>query len=157
MGKRFFCILTAVAVFLPASFGIAGKEFAPEAKDKCAVCGMFVAKFPDWAAALEYQNGRRIWFDGVKDLMKGYGEPGRHGLPANTTVKTIWVKDYYSLRLIDGRSAYFVTGSNILGPMGKELIPFAKESDARGFLKDHAGEKILRFNQITPDQVRKLD
>jgi nitrous oxide reductase accessory protein NosL len=107
---------------------------------------------------IEYQNGRRAWFDGVKDLMKGYLEPSRHGLPTDkSSIMTIWVKDYYSLRQIEGRSAYFVTGSNIMGPMGKELIPFAKESDARGFLKDHAGEKVLRFNQITSDLLRMLD
>lgn len=157
MGRRVFCFLMA-ALLLSASSGSAGKEVVPDAKDKCAVCGMFVAKYADWSAAIEYQNGRRAWFDGVKDLMKGYLEPARHGLPPEKTpLKAIWVKDYYSLLQIEGRSAYFVTGSNVLGPMGKELIPFAKESDARGFLKDHAGEKVLRFNQITRDTLRKLD
>jgi nitrous oxide reductase accessory protein NosL len=34
-------------------------------------------------------------------------------------------------------SAYYVLGSDIYGPMGRELIPFEKEADAKEFIKDH--------------------
>jgi copper chaperone NosL len=150
--------LSLILFFLLVSNGIAGNEIAPAAKDKCAVCGMFVAKFPDWTAMIEYQNGRRAWFDGVKDLMKGYGNPAKYGLPAErSAIRSIWVKDYYSLKLIDGRNAFYVIGSNVPGPMGKELIPFMKEKDAHGFQNDHHGEKVLRFNQLTPDVLKKAD
>jgi copper chaperone NosL len=150
--------LSQVLFILIISNGAVGSELAPDAKDKCVVCGMFVAKFPDWTAMIEYQNGRRVWFDGVKDLMKGYTNPAKYGLPAErSTVKSIWVKDYYSLKLIDGRNAFYVIGSNVSGPMGKELIPFLKEKEAQGFQKDHQGEKVLRFNQLTADILKKTD
>ena len=130
----------------------------PGPRDKCLVCGMFVAKYPDWAAVIEYTNGRVVWFDGVKDLLKGLLAPGKYGLPkAQSDIKVIWVKDYYSLTLVDGRSASYVIGSDIMGPMGKELIPFAKASDAKGFLKDHLGEKVLRFDQLTSEILKKLE
>ncbi len=130
----------------------------PGPKDKCLVCGMFVAKYPDWTAVVEYKNGRVVQFDGVKDLTKGLLTPGKYGLPkAPGDIKAIWVKDYYSLTLVEGRSASYVIGSDVLGPMGKELIPFAKAGDAKGFLKDHLGEKVLRFDQLTPDVLKKLE
>jgi nitrous oxide reductase accessory protein NosL len=41
--------------------------------------------------------------------------------------------------------------------MGKELIPFAKESDARGFMKDHKGKALLQFKAVNAEVIRGLD
>lgn len=68
----------------------------------------------------------------------------------------IFVKDYYSLAFIDGKRAFYVIGSNQLGPMGHELIPFARKSDAEGFLKDHQGKAILRFDEVSPATLKSL-
>jgi nitrous oxide reductase accessory protein NosL len=67
------------------------------------------------------------------------------------------VTDYYRLALTDGHNACYVVGSDIFGPMGKELIPFDKEPDALEFMKDHKGKSILRFGEITHDLVKGLD
>ena len=152
---RIAVFLLLLNLALPA---FAGAPASPGPKDKCLVCGMFVAKYPDWAAVIEYTNGRVVWFDGAKDLLKGLLAPGKYGLPKSSSeIKSIWVKDYYSLTLVDGRSARYVIGSDILGPMGKELIPFAKATDAKGFQKDHLGEKVLRFDELTAEVLKKLE
>jgi nitrous oxide reductase accessory protein NosL len=41
--------------------------------------------------------------------------------------------------------------------MGKELIPFEKKAEAEEFLKDHRGERVLAFGEITPDLIKGLD
>jgi nitrous oxide reductase accessory protein NosL len=61
------------------------------------------------------------------------------------------------MQLIDARKAFFIIGSDIYGPMGHELIPFATEEDASAFMKDHKGKRILRFEAITPRVIDKLD
>ena len=38
---------------------------------KCPVCGMFVAKYPKWAALIT-EDSHTHYFDGVKDMMKFY-------------------------------------------------------------------------------------
>ena len=53
--------------------------------------------------------------------------------------------DYYALEPIDGRTAFYVVGSDVFGPMGKELIPFAQRAQAEEFLKDHKGRAILHL------------
>jgi nitrous oxide reductase accessory protein NosL len=58
---------------------------------------------------------------------------------------------------IDGREAWYVLGSDVYGPMGRELIPFEKEADAKEFMKDHAGKTLIRFNDVTPDLIKGLD
>jgi nitrous oxide reductase accessory protein NosL len=41
--------------------------------------------------------------------------------------------------------------------MGRELIPLAKEAEAREFLKDHKGKRVLRFGEVTAEVVKGLD
>jgi nitrous oxide reductase accessory protein NosL len=64
---------------------------------------------------------------------------------------------YYELKPTDATRAFYVIGSNIYGPMGRELIPFVTEGDAMEFMQDHAGKRILRFGEITADVIKGLD
>ena len=119
---------------------------------------MFVAKYPDWVASLTFRNSTSVYFDGPKDLFKYYLNPDKYG-PARkqADIEAVFVKDYYSLSLIDGRKAFYVIGADLLGPMGKELVPFAGKEDADSFLKDHGGKRILRFGEITASILKSLD
>jgi copper chaperone NosL len=131
---------------------------APPAKAKCPVCGMFVAKYPDWVASITFRDSTSVYFDGPKDLFKYYLNPGRYGSSGKKAdVAAIHFKDYYSLAFIDGEQAYFVIGSDVTGPMGRELVPFAVKEDAEGFLKDHGGKKIVRFSEITAALLKTLE
>lgn len=125
--------------------------------EKCPVCGMFVYKYPNWAAEIDVENGHFV-FDGVKDMMKFYFTPQKYkeGLKQSDFIK-IAVTDYYTLKSINGKNAFYVLGSRIYGPMGKELIPFATLNDAKAFMEDYGGSKILRFDEITADIVKSLD
>ncbi|MDT8339577.1 MAG: nitrous oxide reductase accessory protein NosL, partial [Sulfurimonas sp.] len=72
-------------------------------------------------------------------------------------ISKMLVSDYYSQKAISAKEAYYVVGSDVYGPMGEELIPFAKESEAKTFYMDHKGSKILRFDEITEMEIKKLD
>jgi copper chaperone NosL len=127
-------------------------------KDKCPVCGMFVAKYPDFAAQVQFRDGATLHFDGAKDMFKFYLNLSRYApgkQPAD--IVAVFVTDYYDLNMVDGRTAYYVLGSDIYGPMGRELVPFALESKARDFLKDHRGKSMIRFREVTPAALRELD
>lgn len=117
--------------------------------EKCPICGMFVYKYPRWAAQIFYKKHHHS-FDGVKDLMKYY-------FKHKDGISKILVTDYYSQKAIDAKESYFVIGSDIYGPMGNELIPFKNKSDAKTFFMDHRGEKIVKFNEILEEEVYKLD
>jgi nitrous oxide reductase accessory protein NosL len=69
----------------------------------------------------------------------------------------IAVTDYYTVSSIDARRAWYVLGSDVFGPMGKELIPLAKESDAKEFMKDHKGQRILKFSEVTKEVMKSFD
>jgi len=122
---------------------------------KCPVCGMFVSKYPKWAARIEV-DGHKHYFDGVKDMMKYYIFDADFPYD-RTKIKTMTVTDYYTLEAIPAREAYYVLGSKQFGPMGNELIPFKTEKEAKDFIADHGGDRIVRFKDITPRMVMGLD
>jgi len=157
--KRNFLMTVLFYLMIAGSALAAQNTFAtPPAKAKCPVCGMFVAKYPDWACSMTFRDSASVYFDGPKDLFTYYLNPGKYG-PARkqADIADIHVKDYYSLAVIDGRQAFYVVGSNVLGPMGKELVPFAVKDDADGFMRDHRGVKILRFNEISRSVLKGLE
>ena len=124
----------------------------------CAVCGMHVADFPDWAASVSFKDGTLAWFDGPKDLFTYLLNLKRYAPKRNPSdIAGIQVKDYYGLKPIDGQTAFYVLGSNIMGPMGKELVPFASEDGAKDFLKDHRGRRILTFQEVTLQVMKGME
>ena len=133
-----------------------------EKDEKCPVCGMFVYKYPRWAARMSYEeNGKKVShaFDGVKDLLKFYHNPAKWGkyTKHNDEAYTILVSDYYTQEAIDGKKAFYVIGSDTYGPMGKEFIPFSTLKSAQTFLKDHKGSQILEFSKIPESLVYAQD
>jgi copper chaperone NosL len=126
--------------------------------DKCPVCGMFVAKFPDFVAQIVFKDGSHVFFDGVKDMMKYYFDLPKYNQAKTTAdIGLILVSDYYKLTLIEGHKAWYVIGSDVYGPMGRELIPFQDEAAAKEFKVDHKGTAILQFKDITPKIIKPLD
>ncbi|MRJ02055.1 MAG: nitrous oxide reductase [Epsilonproteobacteria bacterium] len=141
-GKR----LQALALYIWEAKDRKRVEVPKEAK--CPICGMFVAKYPRWAALIVTSDGEKLYFDGVKDMMKYY-------LRHRDRVREVIVTDYYSGEAIDGKRAYYVLGSDLYGPMGKELIPFKREREAREFMRDHGG-RVIRFDEIDGKVIEKL-
>lgn len=154
---RYFAWSILLALLLFAAPAIAAPP-TPQAKSKCAVCGMFVQRHPDWLAVLELESAAPQFFCGPKDLFKFVHFPERYRPEiSRKSVLAIHLKDYYTLEFIDGRQAFFVTGSDIRGPMGNDLIPFARREDAAGFLQDHDGRRLLPFAEITPALLQEQE
>lgn len=121
--------------------------------EKCPVCGMFAYKYPKWVARISYnENGKTInhAFDGPKDMLKFYQNPAKWGnyTKHSDAELTVLVSDYYTGAVIDGKKAFYVIGSDVNGPMGKEFIPFSTLKSAQTFIKDHKGLQIVEFSKI---------
>jgi copper chaperone NosL len=155
----FWPVVALLLLFSASSlYGGAKGPVTPSPRDKCPVCGMFVKKYPDWTAQIVFKDGAYAVFDGAKDLFKCYHDMAKY-LPGKQLkdIDSVYVTDYYAIQLIDGLAAYYVIGSDIYGPMGRELIPFATREDAKEFMKDHKGKAVLKFNEVGPDRLKGLD
>lgn len=152
--------VSVLAILLTFSLALAQevKPVKPSKEDKCPVCGMFVAKYPDFLAQVIFKDGSYAFFDGVKDLYKYYFDIKKYNPSKDVAdIDMIYVADYYSLNPIDGRKAWYVVESDVYGPMGKELIPFQKEDEAKEFMMDHGGKMLMRFDEVTPSLIKGLD
>jgi len=130
----------------------------PAEREKCPVCGMFVAKYPDWTAQIIFKDGQRIFFDGAKDMFKYYFNLKKYN-PRKTQddIAGIYLTEYYDLDFIEAHKTCLVIGGTVYGPMGRELIPFASKADAQQFMKDHSGKRVITFDEVTPQIIEKLD
>jgi len=127
-------------------------------KDRCPVCGMFVYKYPKWVAQIYFKDGSAYFYDGAKDMFKHIFNTQKY-TPGKTAemMSEILVTDYYEVELIDAKSAFYVIGSDVLGPMGHELLPFKDQESAQEFLEDHKGKSIMRYQDVTPALIESLD
>ena len=148
-----FCCLTVLLMYGAA---VSEPLQKVDPSEKCPVCGMFVAKYDQWLTQIINENEPPLVFDGVKDMMAYYFNPELYGGDADLTTAEIWVRNYYTLDYMDGRTAFYVVGSDVLGPMGDELIPFSTLKEAENFKKDHQGNDILSFDEITAPQIMEM-
>lgn len=145
------CVVPVAAVYA------ADPQMTPGPKDHCAVCGMFVAKYKNWISVVVLRDGTKAYFDGPKDMFRYIHDPSKYDRKVKKDdIASIFVKDYYTMALFPAKEAFFVIGSDVLGPMGHELVPLKGKKAAETFLADHRGNKILTFDQITPSVLAEL-
>lgn len=150
-------LLTLISTSLLTKIGMAEEIVKPGAGDRCAVCGMMVLPYPNWVAQVVFKDGSNRFFDGPKDMftfiydLETY-QPGSK----IDDIKNVYVTDYYTLQRVDARDVFFVAGSDVLGPMGKELVPVAKLKNLKVFIHDHNQEKIMRFDGAEISEVNPL-
>ncbi|MBJ6727999.1 nitrous oxide reductase accessory protein NosL [Geomesophilobacter sediminis] len=133
------------------------KPRQPGPKDKCGVCGMFVAKYRNFAAQIQFRDGSVVFFDGPKDFFTYYRALSSFNpRKSQKDVSSLIVTDYYEVAPIDASRAWYVIGSDINGPMGQELVPFRDQRAAKEFARDHKGKRVLRFQEVTPALLREI-
>ncbi len=119
----------------------------------CPVCGMVVHHYPKWSSRITTEQ-RHYYFDGVKDMMKYYLDVATYHYD-RAKVRHIAVHEFYHLRTIDATKAWYVVGSDVRGPMGHELVPFATQKEAVHFMQDHHGKEIVRFEEISLAKMKQ--
>jgi nitrous oxide reductase accessory protein NosL len=124
----------------------------PGPRDRCPVCGMFVAKYPEWIATIVLKDGLQLFFDGAKDMFRYYFSLPE-GKVTRDDIHSIYVTEYYSARYAPVEEVLFILGTDVYGPMGAELIPVRGRQHAETFMKDYSGNRIVTFAEVTPDML----
>lgn len=122
----------------------------------CATCGMYPHRYPQWQTQIIFSDGTMAAFDGCKCMFR-YILNLQKFAPARQPeqIAAIWVKDFKTGQWLDGKSAHYVVGSKEMGPMGKELIPFATKASAEEFQKAKGGT-IKTYATINMDTIHQL-
>lgn len=111
---------------------------------------MSVSRHPEWAAEVIYEDGTIVYFDGPKDLFRYLRHPDRYaGERRGSKIEAALVTAYYDRTSVPAREALYVVGSDVVGPLGAELVPHGSREDAEEFLLDHQGERIVAYHQVS--------
>jgi nitrous oxide reductase accessory protein NosL len=124
----------------------------PGPDDRCAVCGMFVHEYTNWVATVLFADGSQVFFDGPKDFFRFLLDLEKYRAQ-DREIAGVFVTDYYRVRFIDAKTAHFVVGSDVMGPMGGELVPLGSRDEAETFARDHGGQEILGFDGVTREKI----
>lgn len=123
---------------------------AQPAAGRCAHCGMRVTASDPWHASLVTSSGETLAFDAPKCMFRLLlGERGRGARSATVT-------EYYSGEARPAASLHYVLGSDILSPMGRDLVPIDGLERAERFARDHRGQRVLAYGDVTSAIIDEL-
>jgi len=102
---------------------------------RCAQCGMRVDAAPAWLAG--HGEAR---FDGPKCLFRWASAQGADPGAGFGT-------EYYDGEPVELRGAFFGVDSDVLSPMGDDLVPLRTREVAERFARDHGG-RVVSFAEV---------
>ena len=117
---------------------------------RCAHCGMRVDPSSSWRAGATGADGAAVPFDAPKCLIRFVrSDRGR-------AVREPWVIEYYSGERRPAEGLFYVLGSDVRGPMGRDLVPIEGRDRAERFRADHHGERVLAWTEIDAATIDAL-
>ena len=123
----------------------------------CRVCSMKAAKYPQWHAQVQFQDGSTAVFDGGQCLFRYLLNRAEYDKDqAEKDISAVWVKDYNSSKWLSAGKAHYVVGSRKIGPMGIQIIAFAERQAAMDFQMQFGGS-VVNYEDITPASIEYLD
>lgn len=112
----------------------------PDADVSCANCGMAPAAYPAFHSQIQLKGKKTLHFCSTKCLVK------QKDTLANSS-GSMWVTVYPDGDTEFAEGLYYVVGSDIMGPMGPDAMPFRKKQDALECIKEHGGT-VLPFKEL---------
>lgn len=101
-----------------------------------------------WRAELVGSDGTVTEFDTPRCALSSW----RSGQTAATELR---VQEYYERRTCGGSEVRFILGGDVLGPMGRDLVP-VEPSRATKFIQDHGADRALKLDEVTMDVLRSI-
>ncbi len=150
--------LKAAAMELPKSAPMIDKKRKRTGKIKsvtgdtrCVVCNMKVAEYPAHDCQILRKDNSSIHFCSTQCLINYNADPAQY-VKQPIPSKMTWAKVYPNGGYESAIGLYYVVGSKLHGPMGREAIPFRSKIAAEDLVSKQGG-KIVRYNELAPQMV----
>ena len=144
------------SLLLAAVAGRGAAAVAPaRPKEKCPVCGMFVARYPDWVAGVVFPDGAPASSTAPRTSSSSStrASTARRQAPTSPGLR------HRLLRAEAGRRARGLLRHRQRRPRphGHRAGPLRAAGDAEEFKRDHRGQRLLRFDEVTRGVLKALD
>jgi copper chaperone NosL len=110
---------------------------------RCELCGMRIEPDSGWRS-----GGASLRFDSPKCLFRYRHERGE--------VREPWMIEYYTQRRRPAEGLFYVIGSDLEGPMGRDLVPVEGREAAERLRRDHHGDRVLSYAEVTREVAASL-
>ncbi len=144
-------ILICFCLYVPASAEDQNKIHIGK-DDRCPVCAMKVARYPNFACTMDLKDGQKFSFCATGCLIRSWFYPEIFLKAQKADIRHVWVQDYFTGKKIDGLSAFWVAGSDVIGPMGPALVPLKSKSDIEVFKRRHGGDMVFDLSELTVEK-----
>ncbi len=115
---------------------------------------MYPARFPRFNCQIVFKDGSYEAFDNAIGLLVYLLFPDNTEIKLKPIAK-IYFKDYLKESWLEAGKTFFVTGSEIMGPMGVEFLPVDSEQAAEELKKQEKGQDIIHFKKINRQYMIK--
>lgn len=141
----------SVIIFLIVFFGMTNWAFAQpmkiESHKQCPLCNMYPARYPKFNCQIVFKDGSYEAFDSAIGLLVYLHFPDKTGIKLKP-VTGVYFKDYLKGGWFEADKTFFVTGSEIRGPMGIQFLPVDSEQVAVNLKKQAHGKDVVHFKMI---------
>lgn len=124
--------------------------------DRCPVCAMRPSRSPGFAAAIQLDDGRTYYFCSAGCMLRAWLHPESFLHAGRERLHLPVVHDYFSGKAIDARTAFWIPGSDVMGPMGSALVPLADEAHIDVFHRRHGGRNAFRLEDLNDASWKQL-
>lgn len=109
---------------------------------------MRVTRGAAFSAGAREAGGDEVVFDSVKCMFRWLGQ--------HADAREPWVTEHLTRTERPAREVFFVTGTDLQGPMGPDLVPVDTREHAEEIRRSHHGEAVLTFAEVTPEVVTRV-
>lgn len=129
------------------------KAVVIETSEECHLCGMLITRFdgPKGELFRKEQGDKVFKFCSTRDMFGYYLDPENKRNVAQMLVHDMSKMPWGTINdehFIDAETAWYVSGSEKTGAMGKTLASFSLQEDANAFAKEFGG-KVIAFDAIS--------
>lgn len=125
-------------------------------EDRCPVCAMPVADHEAFSAAIVLKDGTAFYFCAPGCMMRAWLHPEIHLGREKEALGRTMVRDYFSGDFVDGHEVFWLSGSDVIGPMGPALVSLKDSSDLAAFRRRHGGKEVFQLRDLNDQNWEKL-
>jgi nitrous oxide reductase accessory protein NosL len=125
--------------------------------DRCPVCGMKVIKYPRFAAAIQLKNKTTYYFCSNRCMLRSWLKPDIFLASEHAKLSKPVIQEYFYGQHLDARQVIWVSGSDIIGPMGPALIPLRDDDSLKAFRERHGGQTVFRLNNLNSEARNAIE
>lgn len=118
------------------------------AQDRCPVCAMLPIRYPRFAAAIERRDHGTYYFCSPGCMLKAWLQPEVFLGTTTEHLNRPIVLEYLSGEPLDARDVIWVSGSDVVGPMGSALVPLKNTTHLEAFRSRHGAKHVFRLKEL---------